>query len=195
MPRARILDGAVVVWVLLWLWAGLTVGHEVRKLAGLGDTAGQLGTAVTAVGRTISGIPVIGGQAGGAVENAGRAATASARQARDDTRRLGLLLGLAIGLVPTLPLLLAYVPGRVVVERERRVVVRALAGEEAGATEELLAMRAIAHLPLDELRRVSLDPAGDLRAGRVAALADAELARLELSRGRLPPPANVNGSQ
>src|SRR5689334_17337017 len=164
MPRARILDGAVVLWVVIWLWAGIVVGHEVRKLAGLGDTAGQLGNAVTAVGRAVGDIPLIGGQVGGAVQNAGRDATASARQAQDDTRRLGLVLGLAIALVPTLPLLLVYVPRRVAAERERMAVTRALAagGDGGEAIEELLALRAIAHLPVGELQRVSADPAGDL---------------------------------
>src|SRR5919202_4170987 len=158
MPRARALDGAVVLCVVLWLWAGITVGHEVRRLAGLGDTAGRLGTAVTAVGRAVGDIPVIGGQVGGAVQNAGRDATASARQARDDTRRVALLLGLVVALVHTIPLLLAYLPGRMAVERDRRALRRALAGADADATRELLAVRAIAHLPLHELRRISADP-------------------------------------
>src|SRR5919202_766943 len=157
MPRARALDGAVVLCVVLLLWSCITVGHEVRRLAGLGDTAGQLGTAVTAVGRAVGDIPVIGGQVGGAVQNAGRDATASAREARDDTHRLAILLGLVVALVPTLPLLLAYLPGRLAVERDRRALRRALSGADAEATRELLALRAIAHLPLHELQRLSPD--------------------------------------
>jgi hypothetical protein len=189
-----VLDGAVVLWVVLWIWAGVAVGHGVSRLAALGDTASNLGAAVTEVGQALHGIPLIGGQVGGAVERAGRDASASARSARDDTKRLALLLGLAIALVPTVPLLLAYAPGRVAAERERIALQRALAGDDRGATDELLAMRAIAHLRIDQLRRVSRDPLGDLRAGRVAAQADAELARLELRRRRprVPPPANVN---
>jgi hypothetical protein len=179
MPRA-VRDAAVALWVVLWIWAGVTVGHEVSRLEALGNTGAQLGNAITDLGRTLNGVPLIGGQIGGAVQNAGRDATASAREARDDTRRLAILLGLVVALVPTLPLLLAYLPGRIAVERDRRALRRALSGADADAARELLALRAIAHLPLHELRRVSPDPVGDLRAGRHSALAAAELARLEL---------------
>jgi hypothetical protein len=184
-------DAAVALWVVLWIWAGVTVGHQVSRLAALGDTAGQLGNAITDLGRTLDGIPLIGGQVGGAVQNAGRDATASAREARDDTRRVALLLGLVVALVPTLPLLLAYLPGRMAVERDRRALRRALSGADAEAARELLALRAITHLPLHELQRLSPDPLGDLRAGRHSALADAELARLNLERP--PRSTNVNG--
>jgi hypothetical protein len=179
-----VLDGAVVIWVALWIWAGITVGHGVSKLAELGDTAGQLGNAVTSIGRSLGSVPVIGGELSGAVESAGRDATASAHDARDDTRRAGLLLGLAIALVPTLPLLLVYVPPRVRAERERNALRAALAAGDRAAVDELLAMRAIAHLPIRSLQRVSADPAADLRAGRHAELADAELDRLEIRRPR-----------
>jgi hypothetical protein len=185
MHRSRlrgVTDAAVVIWVALWILAGIAVGHGISQLAELGDTAGQLGNAVTSVGRSLGDIPVIGGDLSGAVESAGRSATASARDAEDDTRRAGLLLGLAIALVPTLPLLLAYLPPRVRAERERNALRAALAYGDRAAVDELLAMRAIAHLPVRTLQRVSADPAGDLRAGRHAALADAELDRLEIRR-------------
>jgi hypothetical protein len=41
--------------------------------------------------------------------------------------------------------------------------------------DELLARRALVHLPYHQLRRLSPDPLSDVRAGRHAALADAEL--------------------
>jgi hypothetical protein len=41
--------------------------------------------------------------------------------------------------------------------------------------DDLLARRALVHLPYDVLRRISDDPVGDVAAGRHGALADAEL--------------------
>jgi hypothetical protein len=177
-------DAAVIVWVALWIWAGVAVDHEVRRLATLGDTAASLGQSITDVGRTLNGIPLIGGDVSGAVEHAGRDATSSAHAARDSTRRVGLLLGLLIALVPTTPLLLGYLPRRVAAERDRLALRRVLAAGGGDALDELLALRAIAHLPFRELERLSADPVADLRAGRHAALADAELARLQLPSRR-----------
>jgi hypothetical protein len=54
-----------------------------------------------------------------------------------------------------------------------------------GADLELFAIRAVANRPLRELRRVSADPAGALRAGEHHALADLELRALGL-RARPP---------
>jgi hypothetical protein len=183
MLRSRpALDAVVVLWVVLWVWAGISVGHEVRRLADLSDTGVQLGQAVVDIGDAVGGLPLVGGQLGGSVRAAGREAIASAESTRTRTRRLGLLLGASIAIIPNLPLLLFYLPRRIAVERERRALLRALADEPRARLDELLARRAIAHLPYYLLRQVSADPAGDLAAGRHAALAEAELRRLGLHR-------------
>jgi hypothetical protein len=111
------------------------------------------------------------------VEAAGRDAVASAREARSSARRVGVLLGISIALIPTTPVLLLYVPRRLRVARERRALTAAVAAGRTPALDELLAERAALHLPYHRLRRVSADPQDDLRRGRHAALADAELAR------------------
>lgn len=90
-----VFDAAVVLWVALWIWAGVVVGHGVSRLAELGDTAGQLGDAVTSIGRSLGQIPIIGGGLSGAVESdlaadlrAGRhAALADAELDRLEIRR------------------------------------------------------------------------------------------------------------
>jgi hypothetical protein len=173
-----LLDAIVVVWTVWWLAAGVLVAQEVRGLAELSDTAGQLGRAVVTVGETVGSLPLIGEQVSEPareVRDAGADAIASARSARASARRVGDLLGVSIAAIPSLPVLLFYLPARIAAARERRALRRA-AGAGHAAFDELLALRAVAHLPYRTLRDVTDDPAGDLERGDHAALADAELA-------------------
>jgi hypothetical protein len=109
------------------------------------------------------------------VHHAGQDAVASARTARANARSVGTLLGVSIALIPSLPVLILYVPPRVAGARERRALERAVAGGVDRWLQEVLARRALVHLPYHRLRRVSEDPLEDLRQGRHARLADAEL--------------------
>jgi hypothetical protein len=74
-------------------------------------------------------------------------------------------------------LLLVWLPRRVAWAREAGAASRL---RMDGADLELFAIRAVANRPLRELRRVSDDPAGALRAGEHEALADLELRALGL---------------
>jgi hypothetical protein len=92
-------------------------------------------------------------------------------------RTASVLLGLAIWLVPSLPLLAAYGPLRVERSREGRAL-RSLVAAHAGdpGLDRLLAARALAHLPYRRLEAMGA-PWADFGAGEYRALADAELAR------------------
>jgi hypothetical protein len=171
-------DAALVVWTLAWVAMGLAVANEVRGLAELSDTVGSVGRAVTSTGEAIRSLPLIGDQVAAPADEvsaAGRDAVASAAGARESARRVGVLLGVSIALIPTLPLLALYLPARIGGARERRALRRAVARGRPPWLDEALARRAVAHLPLERLRRVSDDPGEDLRCGRHRALADAEL--------------------
>lgn len=173
-----VLDVVLVLWTAWWIWAGVSVAHEVRGLADLSDTAGRLGHAVAGVGEAIGSLPLIGGQLhdpAQAVTRAGQDAVASARSARSSGRRLGVLLGISIAAIPTVPLLVLWVPARVGVARERRALTRALREARGEELDDVLARRALVHLPYRVLRRASADPVADVAAGRPTALADAEL--------------------
>jgi hypothetical protein len=186
-PGLLLLDVLVLAWALTWVAAGFVLAREMRDLAELGDTAARSGRAAIAVGDVAAGLPLVGEQVRDAAEEvrrAGAAAVASADGAREDTRRLGDLLGLAIAAIPSLPLLVLYLPARVTATRERREVKGALESGDRDALDRLLALRAVTRLPLHRLREVSDDPAGDLRDGRHERLADAELRMLGLSRPR-----------
>ena len=75
-------------------------------------------------------------------------------------------------LVPTLPLMVSYMPVRLHLGRETRAL-RAMLRDHADdpALDAMLAMRAVAHLPYHRLRALGAPGAPD------RALADAELAR------------------
>jgi hypothetical protein len=195
LPGGRaqtLLDVIVVLWAAAWIAAGVVVAQEVRGLAELSDTASQLGEAVVTVGETVQALPLIGEQVAepaGAVREAGEDAVASARSARESARRVGVLLGVSIAAIPTLPVLLFYLPMRIGIARERRALKRAVATGGHPAVDEVLAWRAVTHLPYRKLRRVSDDPARDLEDGEHVALADAELAWFGIDRpnGRRAP--------
>jgi hypothetical protein len=173
-----LLHVALALWSAAWICMGVTVGHEVRGLGELNGTVERLGRAVTDVGGVIGALPLVGERAAGPAEEisgAGRDAVASAGEARSNARSVGLLLGISIALIPSSPVLLLYIPRRISLARERRALKRAVLRGRSPELDRLLAERALFHLPYHRLRKVSDDPAGDLRNGRHGALADAEL--------------------
>jgi hypothetical protein len=176
--RRRSLDAALVAWVIVWCVLGFWVGREVHRLGGVTGSVRGAGGAIVDAGDAISGlkeIPLVGGAVsapGDEIAAAGRSAQAGADDARAGADRLAWLLGLSIALIPTLPVLAVYLPPRLTIERDRRAV--------AAVGDDVLARRALVHLPLHRLAAVSADPVGDMERGEVAALAAAERRRLGL---------------
>jgi hypothetical protein len=173
-----LLDVILLAWTVLWVVAGFAVADRVRGLAEVSATVAKVGGATETVGETIRTLPLIGGSLedpAREISAAGRDAVASARAARQSARSLGTLLGLSIALIPSLPVLVLYVPGRIGGARERRELARVVAAGRDPWMEEVLAQRALVHLPYRRLRQISEDPAADVREGRHEALAVAEL--------------------
>jgi hypothetical protein len=168
-------DVILLSWAVLWIAVGIAVANEVRGLAEISGTVGEVGQAMITVGETIQSLPLIGGDAGDDISAAGRDAVTSARGARESAEAVSTLLGLSIALIPSLPVLVLYVPNRIAGARERRELARAVASGRDPWVDEVLARRALVHLPYRRLRQISDDPVADLRAGRVEALATAEL--------------------
>ena len=175
--RRRLADALVVAWVMAWALAGWTAGRALDQVSEVTRSAESAGAAVVRTGESIRDVdvPVVGtvfrgrrrpGHRGGR----GRAGPGAREQRRRPHGRV--LLGLAVWLVPTLPLLFSYGPARLHRGRETRAL-RALLRDHAGDPEldQLLAIRAVAHLPYHRLRALGAPQASD----RV--LADAELAR------------------
>jgi len=182
-PRRRLLaDALVVCWVLVWALAGWTAGRALDKVGDVTRSAEGAGAAVVRTGESIRDVeaPVVGPvfeEAGDQVIAAGRDAQAQARESGADVRTAAILLGLAVWLVPTLPLLFTYGPARLHRGRETQAL-RALLRDHGDDPEldQLLAIRAVAHLPYHRLRALGAPRATD------RALADAELAREGVTR-------------
>jgi hypothetical protein len=182
-PRRRHLaDALVVAWVIAWALLGLTAGRALDKVSEVTRSAESAGAAVVRTGESIRDVdaPLVGSvfqEAGDQVVAAGEDAQAQARESGSDVRTAAILLGLAVWLVPTLPLLLSYGPARAARGRERRAL-SALLRDHAGDPEldALLAVRAAAHLPYHRLRALGAPRTPD------RALADALLASEGVTR-------------
>jgi hypothetical protein len=177
--RLRLLvDVALVGWLIAWVVVGVQVGREVRGLAELNDTVVLAGRAIEQTGdllEQVGRIPLLGqpvGELADSIRRTGRSARQSAAAGRGDVEDLSVLLAVSIALIPTIPLAAVWIPLRLRWRRERLAVRRALA-TGAPELERLLADRARAALPLDQV--IAL---GDDRKR----LADAELERLGLGR-------------
>jgi hypothetical protein len=95
-------------------------------------------------------------------------------------RDLSTLLGVAVAVIPSAPLLFVYVPARVRWWRDRRAVAAALRSRPGGrGLDVLLARRALSTVPYERVLGVEIsDELDDRDVDRLAA---AELRRLRLS--------------
>lgn len=176
------------MWVLGWLavgiWVAVDVSHLGRLATTLGTAATGLGDAAAAI-KKLSGVPFVGGTFRQLADNAARTAASArvnAASSYTSINQLAYLLGIVICLVPTVPVLAAWLPARLARAREVRAVRRALARPHDHATlTRYLANRALANLPFHELAALGDDPWEDAYHGRLDALAGAELARLGLA--------------
>ena len=180
--RRRLADALVVAWVIAWALAGYVAGRALDQVSEVTRSAESAGAAVVRTGESIrdADVPVVGTvfeDAGDEIVEAGEAAQAQARESSADVRTAAILLGLAVWLVPSLPLLFAYAPQRRHRGRETRAL-RALLRDHAGDPDldQLLAIRAVAHLPYHRLRALGAPHATD------RTLADVELAREGVAR-------------
>jgi hypothetical protein len=171
-----VLDVALVGWTCALLGVGVAATREVRGLGELGDTvilaSGALRQTADLVDE-LSGLPFVGAEADRLADRVRRTARSANRQAaasKVHVRRLAVLLGAALVLVPVMPLAV-YVPLRVAWLREGRRIRRALRRDD-GRLDAWLARRALLLVPPERLPA----PADE------RALADAELARLGFRR-------------
>lgn len=189
-PTARrLLDAAVLLWAVGWIVVGVLVGREVQALGELSDTVVVAGDALGDAGRaleSLESVPFVGEDirdVGERTERAAESARASGRMSRESIDSLSLLLGIAIALGPSLPLVALYLPMRLAWSRDLRSLRRSLAAfpGEPGF-EEYLARRAALALPYDRLHLTTAAPWGVLAAVDRRRLSDAELERVGIRR-------------
>lgn len=200
LPSGRALaalDVAVAAWAVVWVLLALQVVQEVRGLQDLSRTVTRVGGAVeqtAGVLERLQGLPFgVGDEVGEAAERvaeAGRSAVESGRSSRESVRSLSVLLGIAIGVIPSVPVLAFYLPLRIGLASERQAIVRAAASAgDDPAFQRFLAMRAVESLSYRRLCEIADEPWRDLADGRHRALARAELERLGIPPSAIEPAA------
>lgn len=113
-PSGDVVTGLVATWVALWLVIGSWTGYELWQLGDLGATVADSGRALDAAGtglQSLGPIPVVGEQTaelGQQVRTNAQDIVAGAAEAQSRTRRLAVLLGLAVALVPSVPVLAVH---------------------------------------------------------------------------------------
>lgn len=186
--RVLLLDALAAAWILAWLILALLIADEVRGLRALSVTAERTGRAVQEVGSALDAIdvPFVGDridEAAKSVTVAGQSTVESARRTRESVNDLQVLLGLAVGLIPVSPVLLIYLPLRVVDVRERRALaalrVRARSDPELAA---LLARRTIEEMSYRRLVGVEGRPWAERPAPEGRGAAEVTAARVGTDR-------------
>jgi hypothetical protein len=182
-------DGALALWVVFWLVIGGLTAVSVWDLSGMGTTLSRSGQALDTAGeglQRLGAVPLVGDrteQLGNEVRATAADVTEQGRETRNSLRRLSILLGLAVALIPSAPVLGLYLPRRLARRRTvREVAARLRRRPDDPALDRYLAAQAVATLPLPRLLEHCDDPCGELTGGRARALADAELAHLGLRR-------------
>lgn len=185
----RRLNAGLAIWAAFWIGIAAYTAYEVASLRTLSRTVVKAGAATESTGHALAAIadlPLVGGRIAGLAAQA-IAAGASARTSGAATAstidHLAVLLGVAIALIPTVPVLALYLPLLLSWRRDRAAVRSAVARWDGEiGLETFLARRALAHMRFDELRKLGYD-------GREGSVPSAELAAAELRRLGLERPA------
>jgi hypothetical protein len=181
-PRVTASDAVMVAWAIAWIAVALLVAHYTRQVANVGETVSATGDALQKSGGLIASLPLPlpnVHDTAASIQAAGASAVDSGHTSAEATRRLAVLLGLAIGVLPSVPILGLYLPIRVWRIRDARRIRSDFVryGDDPGF-KEFLAQRAAHNLSFEALRDVTDAPWADLREGRFDRLAEAELERL-----------------
>jgi hypothetical protein len=179
--RAVARDALTLLALFVLAWLALKVHDAVDQLAVLGTGVHDTGTAVQdgfeAAGDAVSGMPVVGGELGDALRDAGSgtggevadAGTAGEERVHD----LANLLGFLFFAIPASILLVLTLPGRIRQVRELNAAQSLLGQPISEERRRLIAMRAAFSLPARDLVRHTKDPIGDLETGRYEGLIEA----------------------
>jgi hypothetical protein len=180
--RQLLTDIIIVIWVYLWIRAGIWVHDMVEKLAVPGQklqsAGGGIADNLADAGGKVGRVPLVGDQLvkpfNGAA-SAARSIAEAGRQQQEVVDQMALVLAILAVSVPLALVLFLWLPLRLR-WMHRAGVASSVRGEPAG--RDLLALRALATQPLDELVRLGPDIAQSWRNGDAEAV-DA-LAALEL---------------
>ena len=165
-----------------WIWLGVFVYELVMNLSDFGvqmeDAGGQFRETMTEVSSTLGDVPLIGGGIRAPFDgasDAGAALEAAGVQQQVAVQQLATGLGVGIAVLPVLTILVIWLVPRI------RFALKASATKKqlgAGASLDLLALRALSSQKLSTLTALDADPLAAWRRGDpqvVKALAQLEL--------------------
>jgi hypothetical protein len=172
--RQLLTDIIVVIWVYAWIRAGLWVHSMVLKLGVPGQKLESAGSGIADnladAGGKVGRVPLVGDQLtkpfNGAAD-AARSLADAGHQQQELVGNLALIVALAAVAVPLALVLVLWLPLRLRWMR-RAGVAAAVRDQPAG--RDLLALRALANRPLNELTRLGPDIAQSWRNGDAAAV-------------------------
>ena len=187
--RAVARDALVLLTLFVLAWLALKVHDAVDSLAVLGTGVADSGDAIKggfeAAGDAVDGVPVVGGEVGDALRDAGEGTGGevgdAGREGEEKVHDLADLLGFLFFAIPASILLVTTLPDRIRQVRELNAAERLL-DTSTEDRRRLVAMRAAFSLPASELARHTRDPIGDLAEGRYDALIDAAYDKSGLRR-------------
>lgn len=192
-PRRRrttiVRDALVLLTVLLLAWLGRRIYRLVDDLRVVTDAVSDTGNSVQngfgSAADAVSGLPVIGDDLASALGSAGDLSGGNvvdlALTGDTAIHRLALALGVLTFAIPTLILLLLYIPMRVGQVRRVSAAQRVYRDTHDPLRRQLLATRAAMTMAPDLLLRYSDDPLGDLLRGEHDALVAALLTETGLA--------------
>ncbi|RSM68725.1 hypothetical protein DMB66_12185 [Actinoplanes sp. ATCC 53533] len=187
--RQLLTDLLVVFWVYAWIRAGIWINDMVEKLGVPGQKLQEAGTGIAGnlgdIGGKVGRVPLVGDELTAPFNSAADAAKSLAeagRQQQEVVDNLALTMALLIIAVPLALVLFLWLPLRLRWMR-RAAVAAKVRNEPAG--QDLLALRALASRPLNELAKLGPDIAQSWRNGDAAAVR--ALAALELKELGLKP--------
>jgi len=171
-------DALTLLALFVLGWLAIKVHNAVDELAVLGTGVRDTGDAVQngfgAAADAVSDLPVVGGEVGDALRDAGEGTGGevadAGRAGEERVHDLADLLGLLFFAIPASILLLTTLPGRIRQFRELNAAHSLLADPTSEERRRLIAMRAAFSLPARDLIRHTKDPIGDLATERYDAL-------------------------
>lgn len=204
MVRQIVTDALVASWLVAWFLVARALFGLVNALAGpaqrTADTARAMSEQMDSAGQEIAAIPAVGERLATPLESISVGLNSIVTQAGEQVtsiHQIAWAVGAVTFALPALLVLWLWLPRRLAFMRNARAT-RAFV--DADADLQLFALRAMAHLPMDELAGISPDPVGQWRSGNrevIRELADRELRRSGLGgltrpssgRDRGTPPA------
>jgi hypothetical protein len=116
-------DAIVAIWVVFWVAMGIWTAVTVHGLKQISDTSIKAGDAVAQAGQVLSlagAVPIVGSQFAAQADQIralGESARESGEKSKSSIDRLTFLLGFSIAIVPSVPLLVFYIPARLAARR------------------------------------------------------------------------------